>query len=110
MPDSNTFYKWMNEDEQKLEQYARAREEQADYYLDEMIRVAYENNADVYVEPETGNVKIDGNVVQRSRLIVDSLKWSMARIAPKKYGDLNTTDLNVNMEQPLFSKSNPKGE
>ena len=54
------------------DQYARAREEQADHYFQEIIDIA--DNA----TPETVNV---------ARLRVDSRKFAVARLAPKKYGD-----------------------
>src|SRR2546426_1135887 len=55
-----------------LERYARAREAQADKYFQEIIEIADA------ATPETVNV---------ARLRVDSRKFTVARLAPKKYGD-----------------------
>src|SRR5437899_12406458 len=54
------------------DQYARAREEQADKYFQEIVEIADA------ATPETVNV---------ARLRVDSRKFTVARLAPKKYGD-----------------------
>jgi terminase small subunit-like protein len=55
-----------------LERYARAREAQADKYFQEIVEIADA------ATPETVNV---------ARLRVDSRKFTVARLAPKKYGD-----------------------
>jgi Bacteriophage Sf6, terminase small subunit-like len=55
-----------------LERYARAREAQADKYFQEIIEIADA------ATPETVNV---------AQLRVDSRKFTVARLAPKKYGD-----------------------
>lgn len=90
MPDTHTFYKWIDEDEEKLQRYARASEERTDFYADEILEIADNQNADVYVDDE-GNVKVDGQIVQRAKLQIDTRKWLMAKLQPKKYGDKNTT-------------------
>jgi hypothetical protein len=62
----------LRDNEDFLERYARAREEQADKYFQEIIEIADA------ATPETVNV---------ARLRVDSRKFTVARLAPKKYGD-----------------------
>ena len=86
MPSSQTFYLWINEDESKSKQYVRACRDRADGIFDEIIEIADENNADVYVD-DTGEAKIDGNTVARSRLKIDARKWVASKLNPKKYGD-----------------------
>ena len=93
MPDSHTFFDWIDNDQKKLLQYARAMELRSDYFADEIIEISDTQNADGYLEPETGRVVIDGQAIQRSKLMVDTRKWLMARMAPKKYGDKSTTVL-----------------
>ena len=60
------------------DQYARAREAQADKYFQEIIEIADA------ATPETVNV---------ARLRVDSRKFTVARLAPKKYGDRISHDV-----------------
>jgi hypothetical protein len=88
MPSSRTFFKWLDEldeNDAKVKQYARATTKRADAIFDEILDIADENNADVYIDD--GVAKIDGNTVQRSRLRVDARKWVASKLNPKKYGD-----------------------
>ena len=68
------------------EQYARAREAQADKLAEEALQIADDGRSDTYVDGD-GNVKTDTEVIQRSKLRVDTRKWLASKMAPKKYGD-----------------------
>ena len=68
------------------EQYARAREAQADKLAEEALQIADDGHSDTYVDGD-GNVKTDTEVIQRSKLRVDTRKWLASKMAPKKYGD-----------------------
>ncbi len=68
------------------EQYARAREAQADKLAEEALQIADDGRSDTYVDAD-GNVKTDTEVIQRSKLRVDTRKWLASKMAPKKYGD-----------------------
>ena len=68
------------------EQYARAREAQADKLAEEALQIADDGRNDTYVDGD-GNVKTDTEVIQRSKLRVDTRKWLASKMAPKKYGD-----------------------
>jgi hypothetical protein len=72
MPSQQSVYTWLRDNEDFLERYARAREAQADKYFQEIVEIADA------ATPETVNV---------ARLRVDSRKFTVARLAPKKYGD-----------------------
>ena len=86
MPEESTVRNWVVTDHEGFfAQYARAREAQADYWGDEIIEIADDGSND-YMATEHGE-KLDSEHVQRSRLRVDTRKWLMARMAPKKYGD-----------------------
>lgn len=61
-----------------LDQYARAREALVDWYADEIVRLAIE---------DAGSDDDNPVRVNRSRLRVDTLKWLMSKLHPKKYGD-----------------------
>ena len=71
-PDKSQVYRWLDENGDFRDQYARAREEQADKFFKECIEIA-----DAATQ-ENCNV---------ARLRVDTRKWAAARLAPKKYGD-----------------------
>lgn len=86
MPDANSFYKWINENDDFLEQYVRACEDRADNIFEEILEIADESNADVSVSDE-GQIIKNGDIVQRSRLRIDARKWMLGKMQPKKYGD-----------------------
>ena len=68
------------------EQYARAREAQADKLAEEILAIADDGRSDTYLDGE-GNEKTDSEVIQRSKLRVEARKWLASKMAPKKYGD-----------------------
>lgn len=74
MPARGTVYRWLIENADFQDQYARAREEQADSFADEIIDIADS------VAPETGEVA-------KAKLQIDARKWKASKMAPKKYGD-----------------------
>lgn len=81
MPDKATVLRWLA-DEARAEfcdQYARARETQADLHAETMLEIADE-------EAE------DATAVARNRLRVDTRKWLASKLAPKKYGDKITAE------------------
>lgn len=83
MPAMSTLMKWLNDSDkvQFSEQYARARDCQADFYADEIIDIADELS-DV-AEPTE---------LAKAKLRIDSRKWKVARMAPRKYGDKQQID------------------
>lgn len=70
MPSHNIVYKWLAGNPAFQDQYARARQEQADFYADEIATIA-----DTCVDPA------------KARLQIDARKWFASKVAPKKYGD-----------------------
>lgn len=64
---------------------ARAREEQADGFADEIIDIADS------VAPETGEVA-------KAKLQIDARKWKAAKLAPKKYGEKLELDADMRVK------------
>jgi hypothetical protein len=87
MPSTQTFYKWIESDENKSKQYARATTIRADVLFDEIIEIADDDSGDRKVNEKTGEEVLDSEFVQRSRLKVDARKWAISKMNPKKYGD-----------------------
>jgi hypothetical protein len=83
MPVMSTLMKWLTESDKIAfsEQYARARDCQADFYADEIIDIADELGEGV-----------DSNAINIARLRIDSRKWKVARMSPRKYGDKQQID------------------
>lgn len=86
MPSVVTVMKWLRDFPEFLNQYARAREAQADIIFDEMLDIADNSNADT-VMTEDGRIIENKDVVNRSRLQIDTRKWILSKLQPKKYGD-----------------------
>lgn len=85
MPDPATVYRWLNQQPTFCENYTRARGIHADIKFDEIQEIADDGKRD-YVLTEGGPL-VDHDHIARSRLRVDTLKWRLARMAPKKYGE-----------------------
>lgn len=100
---SKTFYKWVDDDESKEKgiQYARACEDRVELLADELIEISDEQNADTYLDDD-GRCVTDGAAIQRSRLKVDTRKWLMSKMNPKKYSDKLQLDNTPFAEQPFF--------
>ena len=89
MPSRPTFYKWLADNESFLNKYNAAVEQRADYHFDEMIDIADK------VEPESAEVA-------KARLQIDTRKWIVARMRPRKYGDnIQEDDGNNDNVQPV---------
>jgi hypothetical protein len=86
MPSLVAVWKWLNNSEELVKQYTRAREEQAETLVDEMIDIADYKRDDTYLD-ENGNEIINQEVIARSRLRVDARKWVASKLKPKKFGD-----------------------
>lgn len=82
MPSMQTVWTWLRIHPDFLEQYTRAKEESADAMAEDALGIADEA-FDVIV----GDDKSDGARVQAKKLAVDTRKWMMAKMKPKKYGD-----------------------
>lgn len=78
MPGERTVYGWLRRQEHAefRQMYARAREDQQEHWADEIIEIA-DNGA---------------NDVNQARLRIDTRKWLMAKLAPRKYGDFKTLE------------------
>lgn len=88
MPALSAICLWLAKDAGFMEQYARAREVQAEVMADEILEIADDATND-YVERATKNgavVLVDHDHINRSRLRVDARKWIAEKLLPKKYG------------------------
>jgi len=95
MPGKATVFRWLATDKTFQDQYARAREAQADTLADEILDIADDGSNDFMGDDE----KYNGDAVQRSRLRVDARKWLAGKLRPKVYGD--KTLIGSDPENPL---------
>jgi len=89
MPGETTVYRWLQSDSLFRDKYARARETQAERWAEEVLSIA-DDGANDWMErnhPDNPGWVANGEHMQRSRLRVDTRKWLMSKLLPKKYGD-----------------------
>jgi len=89
----STFATWVSEDADLAERYARAREDLIEHMAAETLAIA---DAPV---GSTEHGTTDNGAVAKQRLQVDTRKWLLSKLAPKKYGDQLT--LSGNDKAPI---------
>lgn len=98
MPSFSAVMRWLGDESNSTfrNQYARAREAQADFMTEDILSIADEECTMVRAEKHSsrdddgnGNTEVifDATAVARNRLRVDARKWLASKLAPKKYGD-----------------------
>ena len=75
-PNKSTVFRWLAANETFRDQYARARESQADAIADEILNIADE-----------------AEDAAKARLQVDARKWLAGKLRPKIYGDKVSTEV-----------------
>lgn len=70
MPSKTNVLRWTVQDDALRDQYARAREAQADHFADQIVEIA-----DIEEDPN------------RARVRIDARKWAAGKMRPKVYGD-----------------------
>lgn len=85
MPDTSNVREWLRKDEEFQADYARAREAQAEFYADEIVKIAD-----------------DCTDAGKARLQMDARKWYASKLAPKRYGDKIDVNANVTGEVKII--------
>lgn len=119
MPDKSTVLRWMLEKDSKFDlfrdQYAQARVIQRELWADETVDISDDGLNDWMLRHDSdGNesgYQLNGEHVQRSRLRVDTRKWFLARLDPKKYGDKQAVEHSgtLTLESLVSQSLAPKG-
>jgi hypothetical protein len=73
------------------EQYVRAMAARADYMGEQIIDIADDSTGDTFVDDD-GNERVNFDNIQRSKLRIETHKWLMGKMKPKKYGDKITNE------------------
>lgn len=95
LPRKSTVMGWMTEDEKYHDRYARAREEQAHYMRGENIEIAdnvgspaFDADGNMMFMPDGSPViVVDASSVAHAKLRIETRRWTMGKLLPKKYGD-----------------------
>ncbi len=92
LPTARTVFRWLADPlrSEFCQQYAHAKEVQLERMADEILSIADDSSADIttrYNEKGDPYEVTDHDHINRSRLRVDSRKWLLSKLIPKKYGD-----------------------
>lgn len=91
MPNPTSIYLWLQKYEAFSKHYAQACAERADAIFEETMEIADDGTNDWMERLDKEGVSqgwaLNGEHVQRSRLRVDTRKWFVSKLHPKKYGD-----------------------
>lgn len=89
MPNKSTVFRWLAANDLFRDQYARAREAQAESLFDEILTIADTPQVgEKRKVKEDGGIEIStGDMIEHRRLQVDARKWMAGKLLPKKYGD-----------------------
>lgn len=94
MPEAATVYRWFRIHKEFCDNYARAKEDQADYFSEDIVQIADMSTTET---------------VQVDKLRVDTRKWVASKFKPKKYGERITQEHTGNafdaLAEALFNKT-----
>ena len=88
---------WMTRFPEFREKYECAMMLCAEFWAHEIIEISDDSAGD-YVITEDGRRVVDNEHINRSRLKVDSRKWLLSKLLPKRYGDRIQADMKVAVE------------
>jgi len=93
MPSKGLFLKWVlkaeSGDEKYIalrDQYARAMSVRTELMREEIMEIADDGTND-WMKNEKGEDVLNHEHVQRSKLRIDTRKWLMSKLEPKKYSE-----------------------
>ena len=99
---SQTFYDFIDEDEVRSKQYARACDDRSDILADEILTISDDSSNDTVMMQKSNGEECEvenKEWINRSKLRVDARKWLLSKLYPKKYGDkidVNNTGTVIN--------------
>ena len=106
MPSRSTIFRWLYQDKPGFrELYATAREFQTEAVADDIFEISDDGRND-WMERHYGDNVVwveNGEATRRSQLRVDSRKWWLSKIKPKKYCDkLDLTSKDEKLPTPIY--------
>lgn len=115
LPSMSSVFKWLREKPEFSQMYAKAVEERAEAHAEELLDIADDGRNDYLESQEDGGgtaYRYNGEAINRSRLRVDTRKWLLAKLQPRKYGDRIHTEHSgtVSLESLIVAASKPQNE
>lgn len=103
MPSRASVFRWLGSHQEFRDQYARARDEQAEAFADEIVSISDEADVTTKVDGEDVTLALDATGIARNRLRIDARKWVASKLKPKKYGENVNLSGHVTLEQLVAS-------
>lgn len=113
MPHKATVFRWLSSHDEFRDQYARAREAQADVLFDEILDIANTpiEGTKTKLDKDGKVVEISkGHMIEHRRLQIDARKWMAGKLRPKVYGDKLDVDLTGALDFVVNAKPMTKEE
>lgn len=90
VPTASVFLTWLHDDQPEGEEfarlYARAREDRLDTLEEQLLRTSFDGRNDL-TRDSNGNIVVNSEVIQRSKLISDNVKWFLAKLRRQRFGE-----------------------
>jgi hypothetical protein len=103
MPALGTVMRWLTKYPEFREQYTAAREAQSEVHHEEILEISDNCTDDVQMllgnEDGDGPARINHSAIARAKLQIDTRKWVMSKMQPKKYGE--STTIKGDPENPI---------
>jgi hypothetical protein len=98
-----TVYNWLDSDKDFLKNYTRAREQQAEKLVEQMIDIS-DNSENDLISDENGQ-RVNQEVIARSRLRVETRKWIASKMKPRVYGDASAEKESNNTQINFYTSA-----
>lgn len=103
-PNITTIFYWLRNYPEFSKQYAEAREMQMERMAEEILQIADDADRDTIIKKGKSGEEyeaMNSEWVQRSKLRVDTRKWLMSKMAPKKFGEKVSQEISGADGSPL---------
>ncbi len=105
MPEKATVFMWLRKHQEFADQYTRAKEQSTMAHFEDLLSIADEDVSEPIIN-EDGQPIMDGGGkplkaitrlgIEHAKLRIDTRKWAMSKLLPKKYGDRTVLDATIN--------------
>lgn len=103
-----TVWRWLSKVPEFWDMYTKARDFQTELMYDEISRIAYLPLTHNGEAVEDGGCLLDAGmamaVIQQRKLIIDALKFKLAKLQPKRFGDNRNVQLDVAMPKQVTTE------
>jgi hypothetical protein len=109
MPTRRTVLTWRWEHPDFSEKYTKAREAGLDAIAEDILNISDDGSKDweerLAYNGGVPKLEVNGEVINRSKLRVDSRKWLLGKLAPRKYGEKQQLEMSGKIETEVSTKA-----